>query len=78
MSRREKLIEKMRRTPGNIRFAEVETLLSHEGFVLFNARGSHRTYHHASGRVLTLVRPHGGRKFCNIDDIKTLLEVLGL
>ena len=78
MSRREKLIEKMRRTPGGIRFAEVETLLSHEGFVLFNARRSHRTDHHASGEALTLVRPHGRRKTCDPDDIKTLLEVLGL
>jgi predicted RNA binding protein YcfA (HicA-like mRNA interferase family) len=78
VSRREKLIEKMRRTPGSIRFAEVENLLRHEGFVLFNARGSHRTYHHASGRALTLVRPHGRRNACDRDDIKTLLEVLGL
>ena len=79
MSRREKLIEKMRRTPGSIRFAEVEALLRHQGFVLFNTRGSHRAItHDASGRVLTIVRPHGGRKTCDPDDIKTLLEVLGL
>jgi predicted RNA binding protein YcfA (HicA-like mRNA interferase family) len=78
MGRREKLIEKMRRTPGNIRFAEVETLLRQEGFVLFNARGSHRSYHRADGRVLTIVRPHGRKKTCNPDDIKTLLKVLGL
>ena len=79
MSRREKLIEKMRRTPGSIRFAEVEALLRHQGFVLFNTRGSHRAYtHDASGRALTIVRPHGGRKTCDFDDIKTLLEVLGL
>ena len=78
MSRREKLIEKMRRTPGSIRFAEVEVLLRHQGFVLFNTRGSHRTDHDASGRALTIVRPHGGRKTCDLDDIKTLLEVLGL
>jgi hypothetical protein len=45
---------------------------------LFNTHGSHRTYHDASGRVLTIVRPHGGRKTCDPDDIKTLLEVLGL
>jgi len=78
VSRREKLIEKMRRTPGSIRFAEVEALLRHQGFVHFNTRGSHRTYHDASGRVLTIARPHGGRKTCDPDDIKTLLEVLGL
>jgi hypothetical protein len=57
VTRREKLIEKMRRTPGNIRFTEVENLLRHEGFVLFNARGSHRTYHHGSGRALTELNP---------------------
>ena len=60
------------------RFAEVQALLRDQGFVLFNTRGSHRTYHDASGRVLTIARPHGSRKTCDPDDIKTLLEVLGL
>jgi predicted RNA binding protein YcfA (HicA-like mRNA interferase family) len=78
VGRREKLIEKMRRTPGSIRFAEVEAILHHQGFVLFNTRGSHRTDHDTGGRVLTIVRPHGRRKTCDPDDIKTLLEVLGL
>ena len=36
MSQREKLIAKMRRSPRSIRFAEVDALLRHEGFVLFN------------------------------------------
>jgi predicted RNA binding protein YcfA (HicA-like mRNA interferase family) len=44
MGRREKLIEKMRNSPRNIRFGEVNALLRYEGFVLFNKRGSHRTY----------------------------------
>lgn len=77
MSRREKLLEKMRRTPGSSRFPEVEALVRHEGFVLFNSRGSHRTYHRADGRLLTVVRPHGGRKTCHPDDIRKLLEALG-
>lgn len=76
MTRREKLLERMRRSPGTIRFAEVEALLHYEGFVLFNARGSHRTYHRADGHVLTLIRPHGGRTTCNPADIRKLLEVL--
>jgi hypothetical protein len=41
MARREKLIAKMRNSPGNIRFSEVDALLRFEGFVLFNQRGSH-------------------------------------
>lgn len=59
MSQRAKLIEKMRNTPGNIRYAQVAALLR---FVLFNKRGSHRTYHHADGRLITIVVPHGKRR----------------
>ncbi len=40
MTRREKLIERMGRSPGAVRFSEGEALLRYEGFVLFNARGS--------------------------------------
>jgi predicted RNA binding protein YcfA (HicA-like mRNA interferase family) len=78
LSRRTKLIESMRTSPGNIRFAQVEALLKYEGFVLFNSRGSHRTYHHADGRLMTIVRPHGRRKTCHPADIRKLLEVLDL
>jgi predicted RNA binding protein YcfA (HicA-like mRNA interferase family) len=76
VTRREKLIERMRRSPGSVRFSEVEALLRYEGFVLFNARGSHCTYHRADGRLLTLVRPHGGRTHCHPADIRKLLELL--
>jgi len=77
VSRRDKLLTKMRDTPGNIRFGEVNALLRHEGFVLFNQRGSHCTYHRADGRLITIVKPHGKRKTCHPDDIRRLLESLG-
>jgi predicted RNA binding protein YcfA (HicA-like mRNA interferase family) len=76
MSRREKLVEKMRRSPKNIRFGQVDALLRHEGFVLFNQRGSHCTYHRADGRLLTIVRPHGRRKNCHPEDVRKILEAL--
>lgn len=78
MSRREKLVEKMRNTPGKIRFREVDSLLRYQEFVLFNKRGSHRTYHHADGRLVTIVVPHGRRKTCHPSDVRKVLEVLGL
>lgn len=78
MTRREKLLQKMRNSPGSIRFSEVEVVLRAEGFVLFNQRGSHRSYHHSDGRLLTIVRPHGGHKACHHQDIRKLLKVLGL
>jgi predicted RNA binding protein YcfA (HicA-like mRNA interferase family) len=70
MSRRDKLLVKMRRSPQSVRFGEVEALLRHEGFVLFNRRGSHCTFHRADGRLLTIVRPHGKRETCHPDDIR--------
>lgn len=76
MGRREKLLQKMRTTPADIRFSEVEALLRYERFVLFNRRGSHCTFHRADGRVLTIVRPHGRRKTCHSSDIQKLLEAL--
>jgi len=75
MTRREKLIERMRLSPGSLRFSELEALLRHEGFVLFNARGSHRLYHHAAGRLVVLVRPHGGSTPCPPSAVHTLLEL---
>jgi predicted RNA binding protein YcfA (HicA-like mRNA interferase family) len=76
MSRRDKLLEKMRTHPGDIRFQAVDALLRASGFVLFNQRGSHCTYHRADGRLLTIVKPHGGRKTCHPADIRRLLKAL--
>lgn len=77
MSQREKLRAKMRASPGHIRFQEVDSRQRQLGFVLFNQRGSHCTYHRADGRVLTIVKPHGGRKPCHPADIRRLLKGLG-
>ena len=77
MSRREKLVEKMSRSPGSIRFSEVAALLRHEGFVLFKSRGSHRTFRRADGRILIVVAPHGGHETCHPEDIRKLLGALG-
>jgi predicted RNA binding protein YcfA (HicA-like mRNA interferase family) len=57
--------------------SEVNALLKYEGFVVFNQRGSHYTFHHANRRLITIVKPHGGRKTCHPGDIKKLLRVLG-
>ena len=76
MSRREKLLGKMRNTPGKIRLSEVEALLGFEGFVVVNRRGSHDTYQRADGRIIVLVRPHGGRTTCHPRDVRRILEAL--
>jgi predicted RNA binding protein YcfA (HicA-like mRNA interferase family) len=76
MSRREKLLVKMRKTPDQIRITEVESLLLFEGFERINRRGSHDTYRRADGRILVVVRPHGGRPACHPRDIRRILEAL--
>ena len=77
MSQREKLLAKMRRAPGSIRFAEIDALLKSYDFVLFNSRGSPHAYHHVDGLTITIVRPHGNKKTCNPRDVRRLLEILG-
>ena len=77
VSKRDRLIQRMRTVPHDIRFGEIDALLRQEGFVLFNQRGSHCSYHKADGRVITVVRPHGRHKTCHPADVRRLLEVLG-
>ncbi len=76
MSRREKLLDKMKRTPGKIRPGEVEALLRIEGFEIVNRRGSHDTYQRIDGRIVVFVRPHGGQTTCHPRDIRRIPEAL--
>jgi len=78
MSRRVKLVERMRSTPEATRFSQVQALLEYEGFTVINTRGSHFTYQHSDGRLLVVVRPHGKRKTCHPRDVRKILEALGL
>jgi predicted RNA binding protein YcfA (HicA-like mRNA interferase family) len=78
MSKRDKLVERIRANPRNVRFADVVSLLRHEGFVLFNQRGSHCTFHRRGGRLLTIVKPHGRHKTCHPADVKKILAALNL
>ena len=78
MSRRQKLIARMKATPDKIRFEEAVSLLEYLGFKTSNKRGSHRTYRDAAGRAVILVRPHGRHNTCDPKDIGKLLEVTSL
>ena len=78
MSRREKLLERMRSTPGATRFGELQSLLAYEGFTVINTRGSHFTYQHSDGRLLVNVRPHCKRQTCHPRDVGKVLEALHL
>jgi len=59
MSRREKLLAKIRNNPKGVRFEELTQLLEWYGFELKRVRGSHYSYtrgHH--NLIVTRRRPH--------------------
>ncbi len=60
MSRKAKLLEKLRRSPNAVRFEEVRTLLEWYGLTLESARGSHYTYLPQGSLPLVVIRhtPH--------------------
>ena len=72
MSQRKKLLEKLRNNPKNVRFEELETLLTQHGFQLVRITGSH---HYVAGydRVISVVfrTPHVHR-----DAVKEVVKLL--
>ena len=75
MTKREKLLARIRNNPKNVRFDELEGLIVSHGFEKAGSRGSHNVYVRDT-IVITLVRPHGSKKFCHPLDVKDVLEAL--
>lgn len=71
-----KFVEKMRRSPRNIRFDELDRFLRAEGFADVPRGGSHVVYRRDDGAKITIVRPHGGAKTAHIAAIKQVLQIL--
>lgn len=80
MSRDDKIIRKMKQSPRNIRFEEIDGFLRRRGFEAMQPRrgGSHYTYRRADGLKITVARPHGGKKTVNINTVEQVLEELDL
>lgn len=55
----EKLLEKMRRLPPEMRYEEVERVLRAYGFAEERSRGSHHIFRHPNGRKLTVPKHRG-------------------
>lgn len=80
MVRDEKIIRKMKQSPRNVRFEELDRFLRGRDFERTQPRsgGSHYTYRRADGLKITVARPHGGKKTVNINTIEQVLEELDL
>lgn len=73
MGRIEKLVDKVKRNPKNIRFEELCNVLNHKGYDIINVKGSHYSFSNGE-KTLTIVKPHGGHKFCHVMDVKEVIK----
>jgi predicted RNA binding protein YcfA (HicA-like mRNA interferase family) len=79
MSRDDKIIRKMKESPRNVRFEELDGFLKRQGFeVQPRKRGSHNTYRRTDGLKITVARPHGGKKTVNINTVQEVIDKLEL
>jgi predicted RNA binding protein YcfA (HicA-like mRNA interferase family) len=80
LSRDDKIVSKMKQSPRNVRFEELDGFLRRRGFEAAQPRGggSHYTYRRADGLKITVARPHGGKKTVNVNTVEQVLEELEL
>ncbi|MCS7069239.1 MAG: type II toxin-antitoxin system HicA family toxin [Meiothermus sp.] len=71
----EKLLEKMRRLPPEMRYEEVERVLRAYGFEEVRSSGSHHLFRHPDGRMLTVPKHRG--QVVKATYLKKVLEAIG-
>ncbi len=76
MTKREKLLDKARRSPAGLRFEEICQLAEYSGFVFARQRGtSHRLYKHPRLKdVLNFQDDHGMAKEYQVKQLLSALE----
>ena len=77
VSRDDKIIQKMKQSPRNVRFEEMDGFLRRQGFE-GTQRGSHVQYRRQDGKRFSIVKPHGGKNTVNQNAVREVLEGLGL
>jgi len=70
-----KALSKIKQNPEGVRFKELEGIILGSGLKRVNVRGSHYVYKRG-GRILTVVKPHGGHKHCHWLDVKDVIRVI--
>ena len=73
MVKKEKLLEKIKTNPKNIRFEELRKVLIDRGYDIINIKGSHYSFSNGH-RTLTIEKPHGGNKFCHLLDVREVIK----
>ena len=71
----EKDLAGIKHNPKEVRFEELERVILGSGFKRVNIKGSHPVYKKGN-KILTVVKPHGGHKYCHWLDVKDVLKAL--
>ena len=72
----DKFVEKMRRSPNNIRFDELDRFLTRRGFRSRQRGTSHIVYKQPGGVRITVTWPHSGRNTVNRGAVEDVLRFL--
>ncbi|MBM4137045.1 MAG: type II toxin-antitoxin system HicA family toxin [Nitrospira sp.] len=73
MGKMEKLLEKIKTNPKNVRFEELCKILKSKGYDIINVKGSHYSFSNGE-KTITIVKPHGENKFCHVLDVKEVIR----
>lgn len=74
MTKKNKLFEKIKNAPENVRFEDICTLAEMAGFVFKKTRGSHRTYRHAG--VIELLNFQDDNDKAKPYQVRQLLKII--
>jgi predicted RNA binding protein YcfA (HicA-like mRNA interferase family) len=75
MSKREKLLDKLKNNPRAARFEDLQRALKNSGFVLARIGGSHFIYRHKNGRMCNIQRASdGGAKSYQIEQVLEAID----
>jgi predicted RNA binding protein YcfA (HicA-like mRNA interferase family) len=78
VSRDDKIVRRMKQSPRNIRFEDLDGFLRRQGFEGTQRGSSHVQYRREDGVRFSVVRPHSGDKTVNQNAVKEILERLEL
>lgn len=69
VSRIDKLVQKMKNQPHNIRYPEAAKVLEHFGYQLVRASGSHRHFRNSEGSLITVKEDKPTIKRAYVEDV---------
>lgn len=78
MSQHKKLLDKARRNPDGLSFAEFQTLMAKQGWVKDHQRGSHQIWYSLGGSRLSIQNPNGMAKGYQVRMANALNKIEGI